>query len=108
MVDRLEYIDELVKLKVFASTMSFMFGSNLQCILPKHDHDLRRHLEKHLMNKPNLLNDYDDIVANLQTDFEGKKSITDTIKIVDEIQKGIEFDAEKRRQKAEAVGNFWK
>lgn len=108
MVDRLVYIDEFVKRKVFASTMSFMFGSNLKCVLPKNDHDLRRHLEKHLMNNPNLLNDYDAIGGNVQALFEQKKAIAETTKLEDEFVRGIESNTENRRLKAEAVGKSLK
>lgn len=103
MVDREQYIDELVKLKVFASTMSFMFGDDLQCVLPENDHDLRQHLEKHLMNKPDVLNDYDDINGDLQALFEQKTSIATATKMADRLKNGIESEIENRLLKSEAV-----
>lgn len=106
MVDRVQYIDKLVELKVFASTMSFMFGDDLQYVLPENGHDLRQHLEKHLMNEPRVLNDYDEIDEKLQAVFDQKKSITSTTKIVDGLQKGIEAETQNRRLKAEVVGHF--
>lgn len=108
MVDREQYIDELVKLKVFASTMSFMLGNDLQFVLPENEHDLRQHLEKHLMNEPHVLNDYDDIDDNVQSLFEQKKSIQSTTMIVNDIKMGIEAETENQRLKAEAVGHFFR
>lgn len=83
-----------------------MFGYDLQNVLPTNDHDLRWHLEKNLMNKPELLNDYTENNANLQAFFEQKKSIASTTKIVNKIKKCIEFENENQRQKFEAVGNY--
>lgn len=96
------YIHELWEMKVFASSMSFAFGNDLRCALPGNGHDLRHHLEKHLMKNPRVLNDYVEINENLQAVFEQKKSIDSTAQIVD----GLKKAAQIRVQKSEAVGSF--
>lgn len=104
-VDKTVYIDELDKLKIFASTMPFMIGSNLRSVPPKFDYDFRRHLEKYLTNNPNVLNDYDKLKEKGETDAQLHKSITELTKMVNALKKGIEADMENRRMKNEAVGN---
>lgn len=101
MVEQSEYIGELVKLKVFASTMVFMFGDDL---LPGIDHDLRHYLEKHLLKNPDVLNDYAENNKKIETLFEQKTSIASTTVLVNGLLKSIANGAENRESKASAVG----
>lgn len=104
-VDRSKYIADLVALKIFASTMSFMFGSELQYVLPSNDYDLRWYLEKHLMNKPNLRKDYAELEEKSNSLHTQKKSIASTVAKVNELEKRTQYATEIRRQKADAVSN---
>lgn len=85
MVDRAEYVDELGKLNVHASTMPFMLGNDLRSVLPGINHDLRHYLEKHLMHKPGAVNDFDEIDEQEQALFEEKERLNDVTKLVNHL-----------------------
>lgn len=68
-----------------------MIGRDLPCVLPTHDFDLRQYLEKHLMHKPHVLYDYDEINGNVQAAFEEKKLIDSATMLLGALKESIEY-----------------
>lgn len=85
--------------------MPFIFGQNLPAVLPKHDYDLRWYLEKHLMIKPDLDNDYEQFDGDTDSLHDQKKSIASVKKVVKEMKERLAYATEVHSQKVEAVGN---